>query len=411
MQVVLLIKDKTIYYMKAKLSIEKLLAKYFLGEITDIEKEELDKWSRSSPQRELFFNRLCADTAFSKRYETYSKIDSKQAWIHFQKRFCKRAFLKSSFFKYAAILLLPLLIGMGGWYIYSSFNNRYIDNLSLGDSIHPGITQATLIAAKNNKLSLTPASTLPVQVNQSITATIQDGTLIYPSSNVNTDNEDNDQEETIENNILTTEKGNEFKVNFEDGTTVHLNYNTQLRYPVRFSKKKRIVYLKGEAYFKIAKDSRPFYVMTDQGTIKQYGTEFNANTFTPQRTEVVLVKGSISLISKEGTQEHIIKPGQLAYTSEKSEDVVISNVDVTPYIAWNQGRFIFENRSLKSIVEILEHWYNVKITFGSPKLKQLRFTGNMDRYDTITTILKAIARTTNLHIHIKGREILITDDL
>ena len=48
----------------------------------------------------------------------------------------------------------------------------------------------------------------------------------------------------------------------------------------------------------------------------------------------------------------------------------------------------------------------IKISFGTSELKQLRFTGNMDRYATISPILKAIARTTNLQIKIEGREIL-----
>ena len=81
-----------------------------------------------------------------------------------------------------------------------------------------------------------------------------------------------------------------------------------------------------------------------------------------------------------------------------------------PILAWNEGRLIFENRTLENIVEILEHWYNVNISFGTSELKQLRFTGNMDRYAAISPILKAIARTTNLQIKIEGREILITDN-
>lgn len=59
---------------------------------------------------------------------------------------------------------------------------------------------------------------------------------------------------------------------------------------------------------------------------------------------------------------------------------------------------------------MLRNLGNVNISFGTSELKQLRFTGNMDRYATITPILKAIARTTNLQINIKDREILITDN-
>lgn len=232
--------------------------------------------------------------------------------------------------------------------------------------------------------------------------------MVYPPLNVN--QQESPQQKMVENNTLTTEQGNEFKVIFEDGTSVHLNYNTEIRYPIKFSKTKRLVYLKGEAYFKIAKDNRPFYIITDQSIIKQYGTEFNVNTFTPKQTEVALVKGHISITSKSNNQEHHIRPGQLACITSGNDTIAIHDVDLTPYIAWNEGRLIFDNRPLENIVRILEHWYNVNISFSSPELGYLRLSGNMDRYSTITPILKAIARTTNLQIKIDGREILITDN-
>ena len=200
------------------------------------------------------------------------------------------------------------------------------------------------------------------------------------------------------------------RFNLPDGTVVYLNSGSVLSYPMSYDQKERKVYLSGEAYFKVAQDTRPFYVITDHGTIRQYGTEFNVNTFSPERTEVALVKGSISIIPTKSSQEQFIKPGQLAHIEQKNNNISIHNVDLTPYIAWNEGRLIFENRTLENIVEILEHWYNVDISFGTSELKQLRFTGNMDRYATISPILKAIARTTNLQIKIKGREILITDN-
>lgn len=395
--------------MKIKSGTEELIAKYLLGDITELEKKQLHNWIKTSPQHEEFFNRLRTNMSFRKRYEAYTQIDSHQAWKHFNKKYCQASVI-SILLKYAAILILPIIIA-GGWYFYTSSEKQISDNLTLGDAIQPGIPKATLILAGNYKQSLTPTYPKPVKVNHSTTAIAQNGTLIYPSTpSINIDVPQKQQTEMIENNILTTEQGNEFRVTFEDGTTVHLNYNTEIRYPVKFSKTKRVVYLKGEAYFKIAKDARPFYVITEQGTIKQYGTEFNVNTFTPERTEVALVQGSISIIPKESTREQVIKPGQLAHIEQKGNNISIYNVDLTPYTAWNEGRLIFENRTLENIVEILEHWYNVTISFGTPEIKQLRFTGNMDRYATITPILKAIARTTDLRINIKDREILITDN-
>lgn len=394
--------------MKVKSDIEILIAKYLLGNITTIEKSQLDNWLKSSPLHKELFNRLLINTSFRKRYESYTQINSYRAWKNFQKKYCSTFHIKTlKFLKYTAILILPIIIVTGGWYFYS-FPNLITNELAQGDAIQPGIVKATLISADKKKKQLTREQSASIQINQSTTATIQDGTLVYPPLNVN--QQESPQQKMVENNTLTTEQGNEFKVIFEDGTSVHLNYNTEIRYPIKFSKTKRLVYLKGEAYFKIAKDNRPFYIITDQSIIKQYGTEFNVNTFTPKQTEVALVKGHISITSKSNNQEHHIRPGQLACITSGNDTIAIHDVDLTPYIAWNEGRLIFDNRPLENIVRILEHWYNVNISFSSPELGYLRFTGNMDRYSTITPILKAIARTTNLQIKIDGREILITDN-
>lgn len=397
--------------MKIKLSIEKLIAKYLLGDITESEKEQLENWIKSSSRHKDLFNDLCSSTSFRKQYETYAKIDSQYAWKCFQKKYCYTSIIRTAiFFKYVAILILPILLATGGWYFYSFAPEIQITtNITSGDAIQPGVHKATLKVVGETEQSLTPAKSMPVKVSQSTIAVVQNGTLIYPPSHIDTNSEKLQKEGSDESNILTTNQGNEFNVTFEDGTTVHLNYDTEIRYPVKFSKTKRMVYLKGEAYFKIAKDARPFYVITDQGTIKQYGTEFNVNTFTPQQTEIALVKGSISITPKDSNQEHFINPGQVAHVDSHKESVNIYSTDLIPYIAWNDGRLIFENRTLESIVDILERWYDVKISFGSAELKQLHFTGNMDRYGTITPILKAIARTTNLQIHIEAREILITN--
>ena len=44
--------------MKGKLNVEKLVAKYLLGDITAPERKQLEDWTKSSPERKEFFNRL-----------------------------------------------------------------------------------------------------------------------------------------------------------------------------------------------------------------------------------------------------------------------------------------------------------------------------------------------------------------
>ena len=166
--------------MKGKLNVEKLVAKYLLGDITALERKQLEDWTKSSPERKEFFNRLCTNIAFRERYEAYSHINSHLAWERFKKKYCPS--IISTYLKYAAILTIPILIITGGWYFSTSPQVETLNNFTLGDAIQPGIPKATLILAENNKQSLTPTYPIPVKVNHSTTAIAQNGTLIYPTT-------------------------------------------------------------------------------------------------------------------------------------------------------------------------------------------------------------------------------------
>lgn len=48
-----------------------------------------------------------------------------------------------------------------------------------------------------------------------------------------------------------------------DGTIVWLNAETEFSYPVSFTDSLRAVKLKGEAYFEVAKDAKPFEVQVN----------------------------------------------------------------------------------------------------------------------------------------------------
>ncbi|MFR7879348.1 MAG: FecR family protein, partial [Butyricimonas paravirosa] len=90
------------------------------------------------------------------------------------------------------------------------------------------------------------------------------------------------QEVALAMNTLRVPRGGEFRLKLSDGTNVYLNSASELKYPVRFDEKERRVYLSGEAYFEVTKDSnRPFYVITEEVQVRVYGTEFNVNTHQP----------------------------------------------------------------------------------------------------------------------------------
>ena len=112
---------------------------------------------------------------------------------------------------------------------------------------------------------------------------------------------------TEEYNKLTTPVGGEYSLVLSDGTKVFLNADSELKYPVEFSDGKRIVDLKGEAYFEVHKDSlRSFIVRMNGAEVTVLGTSFNVNTYGDDgQIYTTLVNGSVRVSSMKNKQEEI----------------------------------------------------------------------------------------------------------
>ncbi|MGB7395815.1 MAG: FecR family protein, partial [Pricia sp.] len=82
-------------------------------------------------------------------------------------------------------------------------------------------------------------------------------------------------------NTLIVPKGKQFELELSDGTAVHLNAGSSLRYPVHFlPSEPRKVFLVGEAYFDVSKnESRTFVVNVDALDVEVLGTEFNISAY------------------------------------------------------------------------------------------------------------------------------------
>ncbi len=385
--------------------IEQLISKYLMGTLTDVERDKLMEWKHLSNINESVFNKLCNERNFSEKYKIYTKADVDKALHRFKRRYVYDRYLRLSL-KYAAIFIVPLMI-IGTLWLYKELKTKSMPEKVIAQAsehIVHGISKATLILSNNKKVVLNSLSQACIAISPS--TTLRHDTLIYAQVKGNA--VEADGAGSNKDNEIGTKERNEFWVTFEDGTKAHLNYNTSIRYPVHFDSGERKIYLKGEAYFVIAKDKRPFTVVTERGVIKDYGTEFNVNTFSPSNTKVVLVKGKVS-VTPTGNFNHkelFLKTGQLACLKNNST-VNISNVDIEPYVSWNYGRYVFENCTLEDMMETMEHWYNMDVEFYPEDIKHLHFTGNVDRYGNIGPILDAVAKAANLRVVIKGRKVII----
>ena len=392
------------HIMERKRNINSIIHDQLLGQLSEEEEKRLQIWIESSLENKKNYESLMQDTDLSERYRQFATVDEEQAWKEFQeKHFQVRGIHRRMLWRYAAIFMIPIIIGAANWVrMWRNADTVPVrvqdDQLAIIRSEKMGKQKATLVLAGGQEIELKSAS------HQSL----QDSTILpklSPEAMEETQSENGDVTAT-DNNKLVTYDDSEFWLTFEDGTKVHLNYNTTLKYPSHFSAASRTVYLDGEAYFQIAKDDRPFRVITANGIVKQYGTSFNVNTHVAGVTKVVLVEGAISVFPNQG-DEHKIHPGELAVLNGATQDVQICKVDIEPYIAWNSGRFVFDNCSLETLMEVISRWYDKKIMFEDEDIKTIRFTGDLDRYGSIIPILKAIQRVTHLEMDVEGEAIII----
>lgn len=75
-------------------------------------------------------------------------------------------------------------------------------------------------------------------------------------------------------------KGERLQMMFQDGTRAYINSDSRLKYPKKFALSSREVYLEGEAYFVVSKNShRPFIVNLNGPAVHVLGTSFDVQAY------------------------------------------------------------------------------------------------------------------------------------
>ncbi|MCL6273757.1 FecR domain-containing protein [Muricauda sp. 2012CJ35-5] len=186
-------------------------------------------------------------------------------------------------------------------------------------------------------------------------------------------------------------KGQKSRIKLPDGSTVYLNYNSRISYASKF-KNKREIYLEGEAFFEVAKDStRPFLVNSSGLVTRALGTAFNVKAEKGKKVEVGLVEGKISVGPSFGEkQAEIIDDtgGKATYDATKGE-IEISAYDDMDFYKWTKRVLVFKAASFDEIVETLENWYDVEIKVHNLN-RRITYTGEFPS-ESLESVLERIA--------------------
>jgi transmembrane sensor len=172
-----------------------------------------------------------------------------------------------------------------------------------------------------------------------------------------------------------TAKAERRSVQLADGTRIDLGGGSRIT--VKMSRLKREVEMaEGEVAFNVTHDARrPFVVKTADRTVEDLGTEFNIRA---RRDELAVTvrRGSVQvapLVGGHGDSVALVVGQRLRH----SVGAVVSQVDqvsADDVFAWRQGRLIYRDQPLQTVVDDLNQYFPTPIRVD-PRAAALRFSG------------------------------------
>ena len=206
---------------------------------------------------------------------------------------------------------------------------------------------------------------------------------------------------------LTTQKGEQTSVILPDGSKVWLNVDTKLSYPVDYGVKSRNIELEGEAYFEVEKnDELPFEVASANIVTRALGTRFVVSAYPENSTiKSSLVKGSVEV--KFDRKNELLKPGQQLVYNKNKPEVKIKTFDEDYELAWKNKELVFRLTPFADVITELEKWFDVCIEYNPAEFKSETLTVQFEKYESLETILRVIAKANGFKFTIKDKNVKI----
>lgn len=368
----------------------------------ELSDEEVEKWMEEAGHVELL-NELAA------LHGQYVHVDFEKEKAKEYARVMKTIRVRGSrriaaWSSVAASVIL--LIGLYVTWMLGDFPKT--ENLGLAgqtECFKPGSNAVELILDNGEKVVLDGKGKW---IENDVVSGIEDDSLrglTYIQVQVN----ESEGAEELVYNTLKVPTGGFYQLELADGTRVWLNSESELRFPVRFTGDTRNVSLKGEAYFQVKKNERkPFTVFLNESNVTVLGTSFNIKAYGDESNiYTTLVEGSVRFSEQRGGEQVVLRPGMQSVWNVESGKTEVKKVDVTQFIAWRDGRFVFPSTTLEELMLQLKRWYDIEVEYQAPEVKRYEFRGAISRDMELDNVLSLVEKTSNVVFNIHGRKINI----
>ena len=372
--------------------IVELLVAAFEGTLDTGESKELARWLDEREENRALFDALHEDAFLRERLLLYRRFDPAQDWWRVDPR--RRA--RRRLMRWWAVGTTGAVLVAGIAWVFSGRLSRGIEKnaLTVASSVLPGTYKAllTLEAGQTFVLGAHRDSTvtLPGEVVEE-----DDSRLSYREAG-----------EKVTWHLLEVPRGGEYCLELSDGTLITLNAESRIHYPNRFDGVERVVELEGEAFFNVTRQAGvPFVVSSGESRVLVEGTSFNLKVYPGERQQATLLAGHVTVAW--GEESVSLHPGEQLTWDEKGGEWSVRQVDVTPYIAWMEQRFVFDDELLEDVLRKLERWYDINVYIRYPSLLEIRYTGNLPKYEEIGRVLHLLELASHAHFSLHGRTLFV----
>lgn len=382
--------------LERRFEVSQWMAEDFAGVISEERKALLEGWRRESAVNEEEYQELLRELRGNKGIPTSAeKQKMQQQWDKFAKVYSRRKIRVRRWMAYAAGLTLVLgIAGVLRWQTAGKAEEQAPENIEIAQN------DVMLILSNGRQVAIGKDTVQLLREETAAKIEVAGKTIRYQ--------EEGKQENSGAYNTLVVPKGGEYRIELADGSRVWLNAETEFRYPVNFTGDCRRVYLKGEAYFEVAKNTeKPFIVSTaGEVDVKVLGTRFNIASYNDEDEVVTtLAEGSVEVASSKEVVR--IRPNEQLLFDKNLQTFSRRKVDANVYLAWKEGKFIFEDQTLEQIMKQLQRWYEMEVFYASDAVRNYRFSGDLKKYDDFGKIVKMIEEVAGLQISIDHQCVII----
>lgn len=320
-----------------------------------------------------------------------------------------RLFWKSTYLRYAAAIALICIMSAG----YIVWQNLYTEpraDQGISVTANGVLTtpeEAITLEKENGQFEVIHpnGSRIVLDARGNVIGEQEKGVLRY---------EGGTETKSLIHNTLTVPYGKRFKVVLSDGTSVHLNAGTSLKYPVKFleGEEVRKVYVKGEAFFDVVSDpAHPFIVNTGDLDVRVLGTQFNVSNYPEdQTTDVVLVEGSVRMQQEDAQQkvasDILLEPGEKGQFDKAKYEMSKRRVVTSLYTAWMKGELVFRNMAFEDILKKLERHYNISIENQNTTLANEIFNASFGD-EPVEKVLENLSTIYGIEFTIKDKKLIV----